>query len=145
MQEQLLTVCGIPFILFFNITCSLKCLFQENITCPLKNQLPEKHHVTQTELLRKWEISSSVRGLVKANGERERDWLLLWRKARRQNHQCFLEFFLVPDTIHGSTHFFPSQHAGIVFIYEWEAEPRVYITNSTINIKGEEHIATCTA
>lgn len=42
-----------------------------DITCPLKNQLPEKHHVTQTELLKRSENSTSVRGLVKANGERE--------------------------------------------------------------------------
>jgi hypothetical protein len=34
-------VCGVLFIFFLNIACPLKCLFQQNITCPFARQ--QKH------------------------------------------------------------------------------------------------------
>jgi hypothetical protein len=39
-------VCWVILILFPNITCSLKCPFQQNITCSLTGQLLENHHVS---------------------------------------------------------------------------------------------------
>lgn len=63
MQEHPFSVCGAVFKFFLNITQLVKCLFQQNITCPLKclfssEQLPETARDT-TELLKRAEMSTS--------------------------------------------------------------------------------------
>lgn len=42
MQAYPLTICGVKFKFFLNITCPL----QHNIMCTFTRQLPEKHHVS---------------------------------------------------------------------------------------------------
>jgi hypothetical protein len=59
---------------------------------------------------------------------------------------------MLPRALSSARHYpwinplFPyKKHAGIIFTYDWEVEHRVYMTNSIVNIKGEEQIAMCTA
>ena len=58
--RALLTVCWVILRVFPNITCPLKHLLQQNITCPFNGQLLEKHGVS---ILRK--ISSCVSASAK--------------------------------------------------------------------------------
>ena len=46
MPECPFTLCGVIVMLFLNNTCPLKCLLQQNITCPFTRLLLEKHHVS---------------------------------------------------------------------------------------------------
>jgi hypothetical protein len=59
-HTALTTVCWVNLILFPNITCPLKHLFQKNTTCPLSWQLPDKYEVKTSGFFQKSVISNDA-------------------------------------------------------------------------------------
>lgn len=69
MQEHSLTVCGVIFMFFLNITHLLKCLLQQNIKCSLTGQIPERHNVTKLSFQwnKKFPLHPTIKLVIASN------------------------------------------------------------------------------
>lgn len=93
MQKCLLTLCGVIFIFFLNITHPLKCLILQNNTYPFTKQLPEKHNVAFLSTTSSHISASAKQPII---GQLPEEKKITWRSWVSKETRTF-HFFLFPS------------------------------------------------